>query len=150
MFKHTGFVLIASETCLWIASEWDLPPDERNFNVGWQLACVAGIRKGRGRELGRETAREGGGRRGTPANKPLFSPFQLLIKKYNKSNATMNDYLSNKSGHDACILVLFFALIFFCFPKMRNLKWRYYKNVQMRSSVEGIFLESCNEAGRVT
>ena len=27
------------------------------------LACVAGARKGRGRELGRETTREGGGRR---------------------------------------------------------------------------------------
>ena len=27
------------------------------------LACVAGVQKGRGRELGRETAREGGGRR---------------------------------------------------------------------------------------
>ena len=27
------------------------------------MACVAGVRKGRERELGRETAREGGGRR---------------------------------------------------------------------------------------
>ena len=27
------------------------------------IACVAGVRKGRGRELGRETTREGGGRR---------------------------------------------------------------------------------------
>ena len=27
------------------------------------VACVAGVRKGRGRELGREIAREGGGRR---------------------------------------------------------------------------------------
>ena len=27
------------------------------------LACVAGVRRGRGWELGRETAREGGGRR---------------------------------------------------------------------------------------
>ena len=27
------------------------------------LACVAGVRKGRGRELGRETTREGGGER---------------------------------------------------------------------------------------
>ena len=27
------------------------------------VACVAGVRKGRGRELGGETAREGGGRR---------------------------------------------------------------------------------------
>ena len=28
-----------------------------------KIACVAGVRKGRGRELGRETVREGGGRR---------------------------------------------------------------------------------------
>ena len=55
------------------------------------LACVAGVRKGRGRELGRETTREGGGRRGTPARKPLFSPSRLLIKKNNKNNATVND-----------------------------------------------------------
>ena len=27
------------------------------------IACVAGVRKGRGRELGRETTRERGGRR---------------------------------------------------------------------------------------
>ena len=52
------------------------------------LACVAGVRKGRGRELGREIAREGVGRRGTPARKPLFSPSRLLI---NKNNATVND-----------------------------------------------------------
>ena len=32
--------------------------------IGKNLACVAGVRKGRGRELGRETARLGGGRRG--------------------------------------------------------------------------------------
>ena len=48
------------------------------------LACVAGVRKGRGRELGRETTREGGGRRRTPARKPLFSPSRLLIKKRTK------------------------------------------------------------------
>ena len=47
--------------------------------------------KGPGRELGRETAREGGGRRGTPESKPLFSPFRLLIKKNNTNNATVND-----------------------------------------------------------
>ena len=40
--------------------------------------------KGKGRELGRETTREGGGRRGTPARKPLFSPSRLLIKKITK------------------------------------------------------------------
>ena len=33
------------------------------FLEAHQLACVAGVRKGRGRELGRETTREGGGER---------------------------------------------------------------------------------------
>ena len=54
------------------------------FLEAHQLACVAGVRKGKGRELGRETRREGGGRRGTPARKPLFSPSRLLIKKVTK------------------------------------------------------------------
>ena len=51
-------------------------------NVASQVvACVAGVRNGSGRELGRETTQEGGGRRGTPARQPLFSPSRLLIKK---------------------------------------------------------------------
>ena len=75
--------------------------------------------KGKGRELGREIARKGGKRRETPARKPLFSPSRLLIKK---NNATVNDQLSNKSGRDARILVVFLALFFFCFHKTRNLK----------------------------
>ena len=54
------------------------------FILYWILACVAAVRKGRGRELGRETAREEGGRRGTPARKPLFLPSRLLIKKITK------------------------------------------------------------------
>ena len=83
--------------------------------VSYLLACVAVVRKGRGRELERETTREGGGRRGTPARRPLFSPFRLLIKKITKNNATVNDLLSNKSGRDARILVVFLALFFFCF-----------------------------------
>ena len=53
--------------------------DQRSWE---EIACVAGVRKGR--ELGRETTREGGGRRGTPARKPLFSPSRLLIKKMTK------------------------------------------------------------------
>ena len=48
------------------------------------VACVAGVRKGRGRELGRETAREGGGSWRTPASEPLFWPSRLLIKKITK------------------------------------------------------------------
>ena len=39
-----------------------------------EVACVAGVRKGRGRELGRETAREGGGRR-----VPFLSPSRAQI-----------------------------------------------------------------------
>ena len=41
-----------------ITPSW--PPNEVK-HLG--LACVAGVRKGRGRELGRETTREGGGER---------------------------------------------------------------------------------------
>ena len=52
---------------------------------------MAGVRKGRGRELGRETACEGGGKRGTSARKPLFSPSRLLIEKNDKNKATVND-----------------------------------------------------------
>ena len=43
------------------------------------LRCRRSKAKGL-RELGCETTREGGGRRGTPARKPLFSPSRLLIK----------------------------------------------------------------------
>ena len=43
---------------------WNDPKSHvSSINVARLLACVAGVRKGRGRELGRETAREGGGRR---------------------------------------------------------------------------------------
>ena len=41
------------------------------FTSAVWLACVAGVRKGRGRELGRETAREGGGRIGVNVNLSL-------------------------------------------------------------------------------
>ena len=53
------------------------------FILYWIPACVAAVRKGRGRELGRETAREGGGRREerTPTSKLLFWSSRLLIKK---------------------------------------------------------------------
>ena len=59
-------------------------PPPHNFSNGPSLTVInkdiASLRgrrsKGRGRELGRETAREGGGRRGTPVRKPLFSPSQ--------------------------------------------------------------------------
>ena len=50
---------------------------------------------------------------------------------YAKNKATVNDKLSNKSGRETLIFRV-------CFPKTRNLKWRYvlYKKVQMQSSVE--------------
>ena len=44
--------------------------------------------------------------------------------------------MSNKSGRDAHILVVFLALFLFCFPKTRTSTIR---KVQMRSSIEGTF-----------
>ena len=49
--------------------------------IGKNLACVAGVRKGRGRELGRETARVGGGRRGCQFPLPLLTPTTHARKK---------------------------------------------------------------------
>ena len=43
------------------------------------VACVAGVRKGRGRELGGETAREGGGRREEGGGEPFLSPSRAQI-----------------------------------------------------------------------
>ena len=42
------------------------------------MACVAGVRKGRGKELGHETTREGGGRRGG-LGVPFLSPSRAQI-----------------------------------------------------------------------
>ena len=62
---------------------------------------MAGVRKGRGRELGRETTREGGGRRGTPARKPLFLPSCLLIKKSDTNMAAGFIVVVHRcGGHD--------------------------------------------------
>ena len=47
------------------------------------VACVADVRKEREREFGRETAREGEGRRGTPTRMPMFSLSRLLIMHTN-------------------------------------------------------------------
>ena len=57
---------------------------------------------------------------------------------YAKNKATVNDKLSNKSGRETLIFRV-------CFPKTRNLKWRYvlYKKVQMQSSVERTKLQRC-------
>ena len=62
---------------------------------------MAGVRKGRGRELERETTREGGGRRGTPARKPLFLPSCLLIKKSDTNMAAGFIVVVHRcGGHD--------------------------------------------------
>ena len=71
-------MLLSESLC---GGEWSLV-----IKLSWQA-----FERGRGRELGRETACEGGGRRGTPASKPLFSPSRLLIEKNNKNKATVND-----------------------------------------------------------
>ena len=47
-----------------------------NYTIYWNkitflLACVAGVRKGRGRESGRKTTREGGGRSGTACKEAI-------------------------------------------------------------------------------
>ena len=46
---------------------------ETNRSITREVACVKGVRKGRGRELGRETTREEGGTRGTRSRAPKFS-----------------------------------------------------------------------------
>ena len=43
------------------------------------LACVAGVQKGRGSELGRETARERGGKSGRSKEVPFLSPSRSQI-----------------------------------------------------------------------
>ena len=93
---------------------------------------MAGVRKGRARELGRETAREVGGRReegggrreeGNAWKEATVFTIPPTNLKNHKNKTTVNDWLSNKSGRDSCILVVFLALLFlFCFPKTRNLK----------------------------
>ena len=57
---------------------------------------VAGVRKGRGRELGRETTREGGGRRGTFLS---FFPFSLARAQIPPSPSPFND------GHAGCFVI---------------------------------------------
>ena len=82
-----------------------------------------GKRKGiRARDRARGRREEGGGRRGTPGRKPLFYAIPSTNLKNNKNKTAVNDWLSNKSGRDSRILVVFLALFFFCFPKTRNLK----------------------------
>ena len=79
------------------------------FLEAYQQACVAGVRKGRGRELGRETRREGGGRRGTPGRKPLFSPSRLLIKKVTKKKRNREWPRCTYSGRISCTVFLLFS-----------------------------------------
>ena len=45
----------------------------------YTLACVAGVQKGGGSELGRETGLEGGGKRGRSKEVPFLSPSRAQI-----------------------------------------------------------------------
>ena len=77
-----------------------------NYTIYWNkitflLACVAGVRKGRGRELGCETTRERGRRSGTHARKLLFSISHLLIKKNDTNMAAGFIVVVHRcGGHD--------------------------------------------------
>ena len=56
--KEVNQIRIRVRQMMYVDQSW--PPNEVK-HLG--LACVAAVRKGRGRELGRETTREGGGER---------------------------------------------------------------------------------------
>ena len=92
---------------------------EQNFYPSG-LACMAGVWKGREWEFKAREKREGRGARGGRLGNACQETIVFAIPPSNyvcKNNTTVNDLLSNKSGHD--------TLIFgFCFPKTRNLKWR--------------------------
>ena len=47
------------------------------YTKGEYLACVAGVQKGRGRELGRKTMREGGGRKGNACKEAIVFDIPL-------------------------------------------------------------------------
>ena len=71
--------------------------------------------------------REGGGKKGTLARKPLFSPSHLLIKKMTK---LMQLWMTSCQVSLATmhVLVVFLTVFFFCFPETRNpSNYRYYK-----------------------
>ena len=62
---------------------------------------VAGVRKGRGRELGRETTREGGGRREEGGGEPFLSffPFSLARAQIPPSPSPLN------AGHAGYLVI---------------------------------------------
>ena len=68
---------------------------ETNRSITCEVACVKGVRRGRGRELGRETTREGGGTRGTRSRAPKF-PLPLLTPAM---QATLKGFLNNTKYH---------------------------------------------------
>ena len=68
---------------------------ETNRSITCEVACVKGVRRGRGRELGRETTREGGGTRGTRPRAPKF-PLPLLTPAM---QATLKGFLNNTKYH---------------------------------------------------
>ena len=79
----------------------------------------------RARDRARGRREEGGGRReeGNAWKEATVFTIPPTNLKNHKNKTTVNDWLSNKSGRDSCILVVFLALLFlFCFPKTRNLK----------------------------
>ena len=61
------------------AKEMRNTQDTRTGFVSSKLASVAGVRKGRERELGRETTREGGGRRERLQGSHFLKPSRLLV-----------------------------------------------------------------------
>ena len=77
IFFYQSFMSIHSTwLAIWFSAEFGYSSPLCGRCLATLLACIAGVRKGRERELG--------GRRGTPARKPLFSPSRLLIKKITK------------------------------------------------------------------
>ena len=59
------------------------------------MACVAGVRKGRERELGRETAREGGGFLSFLPRVPKF-PLPLLMAGYQHEDESETNVLPTR------------------------------------------------------
>ena len=86
--EPTYFLFVCCCCCWFFCHVNSSPHFVRNvWKVGLSriaLTCLAGVRKGRGRELGRETAREGGGRkqwlacRRSPPPSALARPNPLL------------------------------------------------------------------------